>query len=215
MAFSYDELVTPNGSEPGWGFAHIPGGLPAKAVITFRNLAALDQLLSHYRQPDAAETKLGELMNVRNDLLHKLLSLPAWEEIEEALRETSYEATYEVARLTTVLYSNSVLLALPPHNLWFERGVRRLRRVLEVSNLQLWTEDATSLLTWSLLIGGIAAYRTRDRKFFEQRLRETLLTHGGLSWPAVKQRLKEFMWVDSACEYGAAILWDALELDHG
>ena len=202
--------IVPDKSVPGRGFSEIAGGLPTQAVTTFRNLAIVDELMIQYRHPQLTNSNFEDLMNVRNATLYQLMSLPSWDELNEFEKGNSYAAIYEVCRSTAVLYANAVILALPPHSEWHKPVIEHLRRLLEISSLHLWTEDASTLLIWSLFVGGIASYGTPDRKYFERCLRGTLLEGNRISWSAVRQNLKEFLWADSACEHGAAILWDAL-----
>jgi hypothetical protein len=206
-------MNTPNGFAPGRAFSQIAGGLPDQAVAIYQKLAIVDLLMSQHRQPRATESDFDKLMGARSETLHELLSLPAWQNMVDAQKATSYEATYEICRLTTVLYSNAVIVGLPPHTGWHKPIVKRLRQLLEASNLHLWSGDLSKLLIWSLFIGGIAAYRGPSRAFFESYLNEVLLAQDVVSWPVVRQGLKDFLWSDSACEQGAAVLWDALELN--
>ena len=135
--FPYDVLFMLEGSIPGCGFSHVPGGLTEQLITTCEKLNTIDQLTNHYRHPRPVESDFNEFSNFRDATLHQLMSIPAWEEMDSIERGTSYEPTHETCRLTTMLYSNAVLLALPPHLGWHKRIVDKLQRILETSCLRL------------------------------------------------------------------------------
>lgn len=209
-------LQMPLSSPSGLGFVFFaPRGLPAHATKIFVNLSRLDVAMNHFRDQDTEDTDdrySASLLGTRNAIHHDLLSLPHWEDLDDETKSKSYTATYEICRITCILYSNTVLMGLPPHSGWHINIVTRLRMLLELSSSGQWSKETMPLLTWALFVAGIASYRTPHRGFFERHLRDTLLKRGISSWKTVRQGLLEFIWSDSACGVGAAVLWDALDL---
>lgn len=197
---------------PGSGFANVPGGLPRNVVVTLTDLAGVDKMMAKQEYITGVNI-LPTLLAVRNATVHRLLSLPTWEEIDDAEKKKTDNLTYEVCRITSVLYANAVLLGIPPHNGWHRMVVARLRTIIEVARLDHVSEDVPDFLIWSLVLAGIAAYRTPHRRFFEHALRTILLRSGLYSWRSVRAAVGQFLWADSACEHGVAVLWDAIDLE--
>jgi hypothetical protein len=211
--FHLTNLEAPVRSTTGQGFVLVPGGLPGDIASTLTGLSLVDQLMSQCGQQRLEDAELRMLLSGRNAFQHRLLSLPAWNELNQAERGNSYLATYECCRLASILYSNAVLLGLPPHTGWHMRLVSKLKTLLEISNLQGWAEDTAPLLIWTLTIVGIASHWTGDQKFFEDLLRDTLAKNNVSTKSGVRAILGDFLWTENACGQGAMVLWDAIDFD--
>jgi hypothetical protein len=215
-ASSMNELAAtlhiPNILAFGIGFCNLPGGLPLEAENAYRDLSVVDQLMSAKRQLANEDSDLQAIRSLRNAIGHRVISLPAWEELDLSLQSGCHPALYQLSRLAVRLYMTAVMLARPPHSGWQTTYVAKIRSLIELSELGMWKVDVSSFLTWVLLVGGIAAYRTQHREFFQSSLRVHLESRGLGSWIDVRKSLEEYMWTDSACEHGAAVLWDALDI---
>ena len=196
----------------GVGFSSPALGLPFNAVITFTDLALVDRIMAIY-ECALRGCIVPLLLAARNTSVHRLLSLPAREGFNESDGKRTDLITYEISRIACIMYSNAILLGLPPHNGWHRMFVERLRTLLELVDFKEWAESAWSLLTWACFVGGIASYRTPHRRFFESFLRNLLLRFALRTWRSVRERLEGFIWADGACEHGAAVLWDAMDLE--
>jgi hypothetical protein len=197
---------------PGRGFSNLHGFVSAQAITAFRSLAHADMIMSCYGIV-SLEKDMHIVLSIRNLALHSTLSLPTWEELSVSDGGDTDFALYEACRITAVIYSNAVLLGLPTHSGWHRGFVGRLRDVLQATDLSALTDRSPDVLVWILFIAAISSYRTPHRRFFEASLRDTLLSTRLLSWHAVKQCLGEFLWSESACEHGAAVIWDAMDLE--
>ena len=197
---------------PGRGFFNIPGDLPPSAVTAFTDLALVDLMMTRHNYAPR-ESFVPMLLAARNASIHRLLCVPAWEDLKGFEKERTDLIAYEVCRVTAILYSNAVLLGIPPHNGWHKMFIERLRILLEVSKCTTWAEDVSGFWVWALFVGGITSYRSPHRSFFKNALHELLLSLGLPSWQSVRSRLQEFLWSDAACEHGAIVLWDTLGLD--
>ena len=197
---------------PGRGFCNLSGRITAQAAASFRSLAHADMIMAHR---DLVPTKMDikTILCVRNTAIHSVLSLPRWQEIPVSEQEQTDIVMYEACRTTAVIYSNAVLLGLPPHGGWHGNFLGTLRAILEAADMNVWAEYSPDVLVWCLCIGATASYRTPHRQFFETSLRDTLLLSGMLSWCSVRRCLGEFLWTDSGCEHGMAVIWDAMGLD--
>lgn len=198
---------------PGLGFSNLIGVLPAQAIAALRSLAHADMIMT-YHDLVPLEQDYQKVLYVRNAAIHSVLCLPPGEELSLSDSGEADFAIYEVCRITSIIYSNAVLLGLPTHSGWHRRCVGKLRDVLEATNLSAWAEYSPGVLIWSLFVGCIASYRTPHRRFFETSLRHTLLLTNVLSWNSVKQCLAEFLWSEGACEHGATVIWDAMDLEN-
>ncbi|KAF7188912.1 hypothetical protein HII31_09835 [Pseudocercospora fuligena] len=198
----------------GSHFAYaVPGGLPAGMLRTFQRLAALDKLLDDFSNRVVSRTEEFAVSQLATATQHELLSIPPWDEVHTDQRQDFLMASYEACRIACLIYSLSVVLPVKTTDPWLEKLLKQLRQLLEVSVTDLWTEQGTLLLIWTLFVGGMSAFSTSHCSFFVNYLRTVLQTDSRTSWPGVKSVLEGFLWRDAACGSGAAILWQALQLD--
>ena len=160
------------------------------------------------------ESDFHTVLCIRNSAIHSTLSLPPWEELSISDNGETDFALYEACRITAVIYSNAVLLGMPTHSGWHQNFVGKLRGVLQATDLSALAEYSPDVLVWILFIGAISSYRTPHRCFFETSLRDALLLTGMVSWHSVRHCLGEFLWSEDACEHGAAVIWDAMDLEN-
>lgn len=194
---------------PGLGYQALASeGLPLYAVECLVLLSSIDRLLAECHSPSNLDHT--SLVNARNTAQHQILSLPAWEELEDAEKRDTAPIIYECCRLTALLYSTAVIFGMPPQTNWHLKIVRQIRQLLELTDFDSWSKPHAPLLIWSLFVAGIAAYRSPERKFFEQALERVLRKSHLATWIEVERVIARFVWSDIACAHGAAVLWDAL-----
>ena len=99
---------------------------------------------------------------------------------------------YEVCRLICTLYSNTVLLGLPPLTHFHSKLISRLKLTLRVAELMDHRAYDSRLLTWSLFVGGTASYRTPYRHNFQKTMREILQKDQSRTWVSVRETLCDF-----------------------
>ena len=199
---------------PGRGFSElVPGGLPLEAHNVFVDLAIVDWLMAEYRTRRFNEADTGNLINARDAIQHRLLSIPSWYELEQTEKDGRYSAVYECCRITAVLYSHCVMFPLPAQSDGIQKPLKELRRILEITKLNNWTEEVFPMLTWCLLVCGIAAYRTHHKQFFVRSLSAVLTRSRVLSLHVAQRIAQQFIWSHCACERGAVVLWDELGIE--
>lgn len=198
----------------GRGFrGKVPGGLTQEAIITFTNLAIIDQIMEQCRTSKLELEHKRMIVNVRNSAQHRLLSLPTWDELDAVGRSSYQRISYECCRLTVLLYSNAVIFPIPPHSGYPSSLLEQITALLTPEVLAEWRQRSSPLLVWLLVVGGIAAYRSAQRPFFEKTLRETLDAKTCLSpRTAVLGAVREFLWTESACADGFNDLWKDLKV---
>nr|OQO20603.1 hypothetical protein B0A51_14327 [Rachicladosporium sp. CCFEE 5018] len=202
-------LTNPDPILEGHGFilaAH--GRMPSEALTLFKNLSVVDKLLSRHGSQWGQSDEVSALIQVRNKLHYDLLCMPAWDNLPEEEKSLTHSAIYDISRITCTIYSNAVLLGLPPHTGWHEQLTSRLRLLRSLFMLDSAIDEAWPLLVWSAMVAGMAAYRSPHRQFFEHYLRDQLSLRQELDWRVVRNHVKTFIWSDLACEHGAAVLWD-------
>ena len=172
----------------------------------------MDLLLERSQHRRLDDMVYGMVVSARNGVQHELLSLPRWQELSETDRGASFSAIYETCRLTALIYADAVLFPLPPSTGWLLKLLDELRQLLELSNLAQWRDDTSALLLWSLFVASIAAFKTVHRRFFREALRSTLHTAQIATWAATESVLEGFLWTDSACGRGAAVIWETLDV---
>ncbi|KAK3635603.1 hypothetical protein LTR56_014643 [Elasticomyces elasticus] len=197
----------------GYGFATlVPRGLPSMAVSVLLEVCAVDGLLTIAKLRRLKSRQHKMIVDVRNAAQYRLLSLPSWDELEEDDRTERSRTAYELCILTAVLYSNAVIFPLPLNTGWHRRLITRIRDTIEHSTLSSSSSNS-SMLIWSLFVGGIAAYRSHDRAWFEMNLQAALARARIYRWNDAEMLLTAFMWSRDACRMGAAVLWDALDVE--
>lgn len=193
----------------GSGFLQLLEFLPSEVLHVFHDIATLDRTMAESRLAGSDEYAIKSWILVRNAKVHELLSLPARNELNNGVH-SKHHSLYEACRLTCILYVNAVMTALPSHNGWHKILVARLRFWLNSAmspNLPRGIGDA---ILWCLCVGAIAAYSTADWTYFRSILHDLVEHRDDSSWNVMHGTLQSFMWTDSACERGAAIIQDIL-----
>ena len=189
--------------------------LPMALVAVLEDLSTVDFALEQCRLHKVDDGDYCKLMEARDAVQHRLLSLPSWTDLDEEARSGTSCPVYEGTRLTGLLYSNAIIYPHPPHNEWHIRLVDRLKMSLEKSLDEDWSTSPSTLLTWILVIINIAAFRTRDEEFFQPTLKHHIAHRTELrSKAAVREAVTGYLWSDIACGKGFSVVWESLqELD--
>ena len=211
-----------NGAVPGLGFdTMIPGGLPQRARVLFKNLSALDQMLAHQRgrPPQDLSENSGQhlqcFISVRTFLHYHLLCLPSCQKMDISEQRQCSMVIYESCRLAALLYFNAAMRLTPQSTgPGIDEPVRLLRVLVEQSqhvSAVAEAQDVSAFYFWVLFIGGIGAYRSRHWDFFVHMIATKLEKYRVDSLQAVNEMVKHFVWSDDVCSEGAAVLWEAAQ----
>ena len=187
--------------------------LPCDALEIYDRMCMLDVLLPFCQSLRRGDAEYDVLLMARSGFYHRLLSLPSWDELPEVERSTSSRTTYELCRLTVLLYSSAVIYPMPAQSGWHLKRLTSMRAVLTTYTTRETQTWDGSLLVWCLCVCGIAAFRTRQQDFFQSFLEKTLHRLSLTNWPAVRKINRSFLWSDGACARGAAVLWDAIRME--
>lgn len=136
-------------------------------------LAAISQALQDVDVSKVSKhgEAMSHLMYSRNAAQHSLLCLESWECLNEKDQACAHKTVYDACRLTALIYSNAVLFAVPHHSGWHTVLAGKLRATLESGeHMNPWPASMHATLLWCLMIGGIAAFQSPNREYFERSL---------------------------------------------
>ncbi|KAK4574437.1 hypothetical protein LTR86_001278 [Recurvomyces mirabilis] len=200
-----------HGAHTGQGFHnHVPGGLPLEATATLSYLCAVNRAVGGGSPSIADHSWLHDAVR---DAQHRIMSLSPWEDLSKTARADRQGTYYEICRLTTMLYANAVLYALPFGNGWHLELLARLRAILDRDSIDFAHPDAGRLMVWCLCVASIAALDTDQWLGFAKFLRRVILAQQMSSWEAVENIVKQFLWSERACGPGASAVWQLLQID--
>lgn len=160
-------------------------------------LAALDQ----YLRETASAPSLPSLVRARSALQHKLTSLQP----VDMLLATFDDQTREICRTTLLIFSNMVFFPLPHVSGVNTRLVASLRLSIAATGDEFLVQHL-GLVTWALMIGGIAAFPTENRTWFASTFRNNLLWHTD-DWNEVEAVLEAHLWWSYVCEDAGKMFW--------
>ncbi|KAI9822667.1 MAG: hypothetical protein M1827_000386 [Pycnora praestabilis] len=164
--------------------------------------------LDSYCRGTLLRPNLRTMVDRRNVIQHRILSLPHVHEVEGPLHG---DYIYESFRLTMLIYSIAVIYPVPPFAGVREKLVQRLQPALRLSDLISHWGRLSGALTWVLVMGGIAASGMPERTWFTETLASLSAAVGIDGWEDVKDILTSFIWLESACELGGRVLWVEVE----
>jgi hypothetical protein len=67
---------------------------------------------------------------------------------------------------------------------------------------------STKLVYWCLILGGIAATGSSERRWYVEEIRRLAGPYGLPEWDRIKRDLKTILWLDRACDFGGRLLWE-------
>lgn len=190
------------------GFFNIdpPEALTDDLLSTLNYLSAIEEIASRSRGQQMDDHVADQLRSAINDAHHRLMSLPARQDVYQDAQGCSAGAVYETVRLTAILYSLAILFPVPVASGWHIELFSRLRGLVEQAVGEGWHRHNIQLMIWVLCLAAIAAYRTQYRDFFEKQLRSLLLDCGITKWEDVQCIVRQFLWSDEACSPGKLVL---------
>jgi len=151
-------------------------------------MQAYCELVSLYCDASASTPRLEVIAAHRNLIQYRLLS-----------REAG-SGQSELCRVVALIFSYGVIYPFPnPEPM-----------ALLVSRLEMVIQEVTvdcELLLWALVIGGIGAARTSPEAWYIKELIKLRRRMNLRSWNEAKMILRDYLWLDRACDQGALELW--------
>lgn len=199
---------------PGSGFQKLDSAvLPDGIAQSLTRLAIIDRMMAMAPMHRVDDRDYNALVSARKDCHHGILSLPPWDDLSDSVKNDHSRLDYEICRIVAILYSTAVLFPVSPQYPWLSRMLGSLRRLFQDPGIYRWLLDSNELAVWALFIASIAAYPTQQSDFFCRHLKNHLLATERVSFAAVRSLLKQYVWSDSACELGASMVWNKLDLN--
>jgi hypothetical protein len=170
------------------------------------DMAKITIIIEAYLQHTLIKPHVVSLSSRRNEVHHRLLSLPSGTMLEEELGIPC--TLYECCRLAALAYATATLIALPPSTGIPQQLISRIQ--WEIKNVDF--EDLyvyeIKLYIWVLFIAGIWAEGTPERPWFIKWLTYLLKLEGITRWKELKSVLMMFLWMSPVCDEGGMTLWD-------
>lgn len=114
---------------------------------------------------------------------------------------------YDAIRHTAIIYSAAVTFPLPSLSGIFGKLAAALKTTMEESELDAWRRPCPKVFLWILVMGGIAANGTPDRKWYVRNLAALSRALDLSEWNDVAEELENWLWLESACDAGGRLLW--------
>ncbi|KAI7211998.1 hypothetical protein KC333_g7372 [Hortaea werneckii] len=140
------------GTFPSFGSGlQLRHALPSAALEVYDRMCMLDVLLPFCQSLRRGDAAYDVLLMARSGFYHRLLSLPPWDELPESEKCVSFRTTYELCRVTVLLYSSAVIYPMPPQSGWHLKRLANMRAVLasctmlsDVDHIFSYTESDVS-----------------------------------------------------------------------
>ncbi|KAL4862824.1 hypothetical protein BDV12DRAFT_202685 [Aspergillus spectabilis] len=184
--------------------------LPQQIWLEFSAIQGYSTLLEKHSQGYLPGLDLEYVLEFRNMIQHRVMSLPTTEEMRHNLQ--SVPPTYEALRLGLIAYSLLVLFPISPVTEPHLRLAHLLRYELKLTevNLEIWM-PMVELLIWVLMIGGISAFGTIHRPWYVEQIQWLTGVIGVESWEQLKEIMSSILWLDSLCNAEGLKLWGEVQ----
>ena len=189
----------------------IPFGLTMEAVEVFEAVRAYSLVAESYAKGEPCNVSQRSLLERRDAVQLRLVSLPLGADLLNLhLQKARF---YEVCRLSTLLFACGVTFPTPTSSGWDRNLVGAIKTTIEMLSFDNEPAIFLDTLLWVTVLAGIAAQNTDERDWFVDTICGIVLERGLSLWDDVKVILLSFLWMEIACDRGAALLWDEV-LDH-
>jgi len=177
-------------------------GLTEEALSVMMDMLRVIAMVEGHAAGTLVNLDITALSCRRDRTHHRLLSLPRGAELSPGPKTNFYEC----CRLAALMFADAVLFPMPGIR---QRLVAEIKQCVEKINLTVLHEGRRFFI-WILMLTGIAAIGMPERLWLEQRLLPLLSIEGVSRWVELKKIVTSFLWMDSACDGGAIILWDEI-----
>ncbi|PYH98272.1 hypothetical protein BO71DRAFT_64268 [Aspergillus ellipticus CBS 707.79] len=179
------------------------GFTPALADV-YQQLAGYTRVITKFVEGETINFGRQAMCDQRNLIQYRLMALPT----SVCLVEPS--PVYEACRIAAIIYSIGVTFPLPGVGAPFPTLVKSLKAELQQVELHSpWAASVNGirLLLWVLTMGGIAATDTTEQQWFVKIASRVVPRSLALDWRETRRSLREFLWLDSACDMAGKQFW--------
>jgi hypothetical protein len=148
------------------------------------------EMIDSYGKGSYATRQQKPLALYRNIIQHRLLGVDS--DVTKPVRE--------ICRVAVLLFSSVVVYPL--------QNSKPMLQYLNAltTHLKSGTLMDNGFRIWLLMLGGMAADESPLQSWYISQLGDYLPIHSK-SWSSVKELLREYLWLDSACGEGGLELW--------
>ncbi|KAJ5604967.1 hypothetical protein N7510_010121 [Penicillium lagena] len=205
----------------GHGFSILRSlGIPDEIVDTFVSLGDFSATLDAYCTGRIPRLEIDDLLDSREVVMHKLLSLPSSVDLTPTVQSADFTSStytfidsdtclplYEACRWAAQLYGIMVVFPIPRSRWAREYAVSRIQHHLSSFRPGKETRQFWKLEMWCVAVGGSSSYSKDQRQWFGERA--CLLAHylDVQLWQEIEAMLGEFAWVSNICKPAALEFW--------
>jgi hypothetical protein len=172
-----------------------------------RSMKQASVKLDHYHRGGSDAPDLANIISLRNETQHRLLSISP----EPQFMSTANTLMYKICRLCLLIYSNMVVFPLPPSSGVESRLATSLMSLLASESQRYcpaWHDVATrGLLLWASVLGGISDVNDTHRTWFIKLYSMLSDELGILSWQQLETHLSQYLWLDFVLNKEAVRFW--------
>ncbi|KAL4868869.1 hypothetical protein BDV12DRAFT_208936 [Aspergillus spectabilis] len=156
--------------------------------------------------PMARDTAV--ICDYRNLVQWHIMSLPPGSQLHYPFHQIY--STYECCRLALVIVGVGVIFPLPAGSLpRLELARMLLHELQQYEHILVASSsiDALKMHCWCVVLGGIAASGSQERKWFVHELGRLAFSMPISSWRSLHTMLSSILWLDSGCSEAGKDLW--------
>lgn len=191
----------------GRGFKpYLERGTTSEMLDLFEAICALTMGIEQYLigQPDGLS--LAEIARARGTCQNRLLSLAPPSDVTLICPKMAC-GIYEAVKWTAWIYGIAVIFPIPRSFNAFKELAQRQRTAIELWEIDSHEGNASELLLWMLMLGGIAVLDQPEGAWFVDRLVGCSLSLDIQDWAGVEEVMGKFLWLSSACGPSGRYLW--------
>lgn len=181
-------------------------GLTEEGLSVMADMLNVTWLVECYVEGALVSPDILALTCRKNHVHHRLLSLPTGDEVSVLLG--SKAGFYECCRLAALMYSTAILYPMPRSTGIPQRLIAEIKKCIEQISMEVLFGGATAFFVWVLMLTGVAAAGLPERPWYEGKLVDLLTVEDVSRWSEVKKIVSSYLWMDSASDEAAMLLWD-------
>ncbi|PWY92641.1 hypothetical protein BO70DRAFT_15725 [Aspergillus heteromorphus CBS 117.55] len=179
-------------------------GLTPDLADVYEQLAGYTRIIKRFVDGGTVNFGRQAMCDQRNLIQYRLMTLPP------AVCLIDVSPVYEACRIAAIIYSIGVTFPLPGVGAPFAALLQSLKAEIQQNELDgPWSTSphGVRLLLWVLTMGGIAATDTAEQQWFVETA--SRVAPGSLvpEWRETRNMLREFLWLDSACDMSGKQFW--------
>ena len=178
--------------------------------------AELTAALDHHRRAENNAPSLEVLINNRDWMVHRSLSLIPYYDLEHALspssgllREAPRDLLQEIYRQAHLIYMDMVLYPVPPHARIKPRLAHSLMPLLLTLSDETWSSGLRNFLIWTAMMGAIGARYIPDRDLYIELLASKMGSRLK-TWEELHDCMQGYLWWEFVCDEPGRRVWDEI-----